>query len=122
MSTSLLYHGFGIVGYRYVSQHFEDGAVTFRIEQPRDRLRCSHCGSQEVMTQGGPDRLFRTVPIGSKPVWIQLQVPRVVCFDCGLVRQVKVGFADPMKRYTRSFERYALELSRHMTMWPSIWG
>jgi len=32
------------------------------------------------------------------------------------VRQVKIGFADPKKRYTRSFERYVLELSRHMTI------
>jgi transposase len=32
------------------------------------------------------------------------------------VRQVKIGFADPKKHYTRSFERYALELSRHMTI------
>jgi transposase len=29
---------------------------------------------------------------------------------------VKIGFADPKKRYTRSFERYALDLSRHMTI------
>ena len=41
MSTSLLYHAFGMVGYRYVSQTFEDGRVTFRIEQPREHLRCS---------------------------------------------------------------------------------
>jgi transposase len=27
-----------------------------------------------------------------------------------------VGFADPRKHYTRSFERYALDLSRHMTI------
>jgi hypothetical protein len=27
---------------------------------------------------------------------------------------VKVDFADPKKRYTRAFERYALELSQHM--------
>jgi transposase len=32
------------------------------------------------------------------------------------VRQVKVGFADPRVSYTRSFERYALELSRYMTI------
>ena len=29
---------------------------------------------------------------------------------------VKIGFADPKKHYTRSFERYALELSRCMTI------
>src|SRR5271168_2834226 len=116
MSTSLLYHGFGIVGYRYVSQSFQEGQVTFRIEQPRERRRCSQCGSAEVWDQGGVERTFRMVPIGSKPSFVQLKVPRVLCFDCGLVRQVKLGFADPKKRYTRAFERYVLELSRLMTI------
>src|SRR5271165_2538453 len=116
MSTSLLYHGFGIVGYHYVSQSFEEGQVTFRIEKPRERHRCSECGSAEVWGQGGVERTFRMVPIGSKPTFVQLKVPRVLCFDCGKVRQAKVGFADPKKRYTRAFERYVLELSRLMTI------
>jgi transposase len=116
MSTSLLYHAFGIVGYHYVSQSFQEGKVTFRIEQPRQRHRCSSCGSAEVWDQGGTERTLRMIPIGSKPTFVTLKVPRVLCFDCGLVRQVKIGFADPKKRYTRSFERYVLELSRHMTI------
>jgi transposase len=90
--------------------------VTFRIEQPRERLRCSHCGSDAVWSQGGVERTFRTVPIGAKPVLLRFKVPRVMCFDCGKVRQVKVGFAEPKKHYTRAFERYALELSRRMTI------
>ena len=116
MSTSLLYHGFGLVGYRYVRQEFQGGRVTFHIEQPRERLRCPHCRSDAVWAQGGVERTFRTVPIGGKPVLLRFKVPRVLCFDCGQVRQVKLGFADPKKRYTRAFERYALELSRHMTI------
>jgi transposase len=116
MSTSLLYHGFGIVGYRYLSQSFEEGQVTFHIEKPRERHRCSQCGSAEVWDQGGVERTFRMVPIGSKPTFVKLKVPRVLCFDCGLIRQVKLGFADPKKRYTRAFERYVLELSRLMTI------
>jgi transposase len=116
MSTSLLYHAFGIVGYRYVSQTFEGGRVTIRIEQPRERLRCPQCGGADVWAQGGEERTFRTVPIGGKPVQLRFKVPRVMCFPCFQARQVKVSFADPRKRYTRSFERYALDLSRHMTI------
>src|SRR5271157_5065916 len=116
MSTSLLYHGFGLVGYRFVRQDFFEGHVVFRIEQPRERLRCSHCHSENVWSQGGIERSFHTLPIGSKPVQIQFKVPRLLCFDCGLVRQAQLGFADPKKRYTRSLERYVLELSRLMTI------
>jgi transposase len=116
MSTSLLYHAFGLHGYRHVATQYVEGKVTFHIEQPRERLRCSHCRSAEVWAQGGVARTFRAVPIGSKPVRLHVKVPRVLCFNCGQVRQVKLGFADPKKRYTRAFERYALELSRSMTI------
>lgn len=116
MSTSLLYHRFGIVGYRYVRQTFEAGMTAFRIEQPRERLRCSACGSDEVWAQGGVERFFHALPIGNQPTFIEFKVPRVLCFACGKVRQVKIAFADPKKHYTRSFERYALDLSRHMTI------
>jgi transposase len=116
MSTSLLYHGFGLVGYRYVRQEFREGQVIFHIEQPRERLRCPQCRSEDVWAQGGVERSFRTVPIGGKPVLLRFKVPRVRCFDCDGVRQVKLGFADPKKHYTRAFERYVLELSRHMTI------
>lgn len=116
MSTTLLYHRFGIVGYRYVSQLIEPGITTFCIEQPRERLRCSHCRSEDVWAQGGVERTFRALPIGKQPTFIQFKVPRVLCFSCGKVRQVKIAFADPKKHHTRAFERYALELSRLMTI------
>lgn len=116
MSTSLLYHRFGIVGYRYVRQTFEPGLTLFRVEQPRDRLRCPACRSSRVWAQGGVERRFQTLPIGRQPTFVHLKVPRVRCLDCGTVRQAKVGFAEPKKHYTRSLQRYALELCRLMTI------
>jgi transposase len=35
---------------------------------------------------------------------------------CCLVRQVKIYFVDPRRSHTRAFERYALDLSKHMTI------
>jgi transposase len=116
MSTTLLYQAFGIAGYTYRSQHHRGGCIFLCIEQPRERLRCSQCGSPAVWVRGRQERIFRTVPIGMKPTSIVLEVPRVGCLRCHANQQVKIGFADPKKRYTRSFERYALELSRHMTI------
>jgi transposase len=116
MSTSLLYHAFGLRGYQYLSTSFQGGSVTFTIDQPRPRLRCAACGCDNVWAQGGKRRTFRTLPIGLKPTFVEFAVPRVLCFGCGLVRQVKVPFADPRRHYTHAFERYALELSRHMTI------
>src|SRR5260370_40474621 len=82
MSTTLLYHCFGVVGYHFVSQNFEAGMTTFRVEQPRERLRCSACKSSEVWAQGGVERSFRALPIGSRPTFVNLKVPRVLCFNC----------------------------------------
>jgi transposase len=39
-----------------------------------------------------------------------------LCRDCGKTRQAVIGFADPRRTYTKSFERYVLELSQHMTI------
>lgn len=116
MSTSLLYHAFGAKGYHYVSSRFEKGAVVFTIEQPSHNLRCSACGERRVIRKGKQLRRFRAVPIGSKPVFLEFAVPRVWCLVCDLIRQVKIGFASMRRRYTRGFERYALELSRHTTI------
>ena len=116
MSASILYHGFGIRGYQYERTSYDDGVVTFVISQPRDRLRCPQCGSSDVDRHGEVVRSFRLLPIGKKPVQIVLGIARVSCQKCWVTRQVKVEFADEHQRYSRSFERYVLELSRHMTI------
>jgi transposase len=116
MSASIVYHGFGIRGYQYERSFYEDGTVTFVISQARDRLRCPRCGSSHVERRGEVTRAFRLLPIGRRPVQVVLDVARVFCERCWITRQVKVGFADEHRRHTRSFERYVLELSQHMTM------
>jgi transposase len=116
MSTSLLYHAFGIRGYRYVRTEYAEGSVLFTITQNRHTLRCPACGSADVTARGGSVRLFRGLPIGNKPTLVCLTVPRVHCPACQITRQVAVPFAEPRRRHTRAFERYALELGRHMTI------
>jgi transposase len=116
MSTSLLYHAFGIRGYHYTRTDYRDGATIFTIRQEPETCRCSACGSPKVQARGQVGRRFRTVPIGHRATFVVLPIPRVECRDCGVVRQVKVPFADPRRSYTNAFERYALELSRRMTI------
>ena len=112
MSTSLLYHAFGIRGYDYVRTQYQDGQVVFTITQDPDDCRCSACGSREVISRGHAERRFRSLPIGRRTTAVVLPIPRVECTACGRVRQVKVPFADPRRSYTKSFERYVLELSK----------
>jgi transposase len=116
MSTSLLYHAFDIRGYQYVNSRYQGGAVIFKIRQEHEELRCPVCGARKVIRRGQVKRRFRTKPIGKTPVWIALAVQRVFCLLCGALRQVKVKFAHERRSYTKAFARYALELSRHMTI------
>ena len=107
MSTSLLYHSFGIVGYHYVSQRFHGGQVTFRIRQPRERLRCPQCGGDDVWVRGHEERTFRMVPIGAKPAFVTLDVARVWC----------PSGAPPAIACARS--SWALRIPRNATLAPS---
>ncbi|MCP5245441.1 MAG: ISL3 family transposase [Burkholderiales bacterium] len=116
MSTSLLYHAFGIVGYFYQSTRFIAGIIIVAIQEDRWRLRCPACRSRDVQCRGKSTRRFRTVPIGGKAVFIDLPIQRVECAKCQAVRQVKIRFADEHKRYTRAFERLVLDLSKYMTI------
>lgn len=116
MSTSLLYHGWGLRGYRELAIGFEASAIHFRVEQNAGTFRCAHCGSTRVMKAGLVPRQFRSLPIGGKPVWIDLSIQRLWCATCGKTRQAKVTFAQEARGYTHAFERYVLELSVHMTI------
>jgi transposase len=116
MSTSLLYHAFGIRGYKYARTKYENGQVIFTIYQEPETYRCCSCGSNQVISRGRVARCFRCLPIGCRATLVTFAVPRVECQRCGLVRQVDISFADPRRSYTKSFERYVLELSRRMTI------
>jgi transposase len=116
MSTSLLYHAFGVRGYEYVRTEYQGGQTIFTIRHDDKALRCPVCGSRGVRPKGRVERRFRSLPIGSRATIVVLPIPRVACDACRVVRQVAVPFADPRRSYTKAFERYALELARCMTV------
>lgn len=115
MSTSLLYHAFGIRGYQYQATKFHSGGMTIRVAQAREKLCCAACGSSKVRIVEWFERRWRTVPIGSRETWIEMSVPKVECQKCFSRRRVTVSFAEPHKQHTRAFERYVVELLRFMT-------
>jgi transposase len=115
MSTSILYHGWGVRGYVYDGSDFVEGGVVFYLRQ-KTPLRCPVCRSTQVIARGTVERRFKTVPIGLKPVTLVLPVQRVECRACRTVRQVEVQFADARRTYTKTLERYAVELCRVATI------
>jgi transposase len=116
MSTSLLYHAWGLRGYDYSSTEYREGVVIFHIHHKPEALVCSVCGADDLILRGTVEREFRALPIGGKPVRLRLPVQRVECRRCGTLRQANLGFAESRFSYTRAFERYALDLLRCATI------
>ena len=116
MSTSILYHGFRIYGYRYVSSQYQQGRL-FSPLKKRSVLCAAHRARAGMFAAVGLNCDGSIpCPIGRKQLYIRLRIPRVFYRDCSVVRQISIGFADPRRTYTRSFERYVIELSHHMTI------
>jgi transposase len=90
--------------------------MIFTIEKDPHSLRCPCCKSGQVIRRGFQTRWFHALPIGRKQIYIKLDIPRVFCRLCSFVRRITIGFADARFTYTKSFERYGVELSRHMTI------
>ena len=112
MSAALLYRVYGVRGYRYVRTNCRGAFVLIRIAHNSAKFRCSACGSARVNKAGLVPRRLRTLPIGRRPVYLELPVQRLCCKDCGQTRQTRLGFAEEGRSYTHRFERYALELGR----------
>lgn len=112
MNTSLLYHGFGIQHQEVLKTEYKHGKVYVKVKTKESKLQCSNCQGWNFIKAGVKDRLFKTLPIGGKPVYILAALQRLECKICGMIRQEHIQYAESKKTYTHSFRRYALELSR----------
>lgn len=52
------------------------------------------------------------LPVGRHKVELIVNIPRLYCKDCRTIRQPNLAFADPKKHYTRSLERFVIDLCR----------
>ena len=97
MSTSLLYHAFGLRDQEYLKTEYKEGQVIFHVKTKESKLRCSNCGSSRVKKKGTIPREFQTQSIGLKPVMLHINVQRLECEECGKRLQEKLSFADKKK-------------------------
>jgi transposase len=79
-------------------------------------MLCPVCRSRHVIRFGQTQRVFKTLPVGHKRIELVVDIPRLFCKDCGAIRQAGLDFADPKKHYTRSLERFVIDLCRMMTL------
>jgi len=116
MSTSILYHAFGIKHVKYKKTVFAAGEVRIHAETTKKLDRCPACKSSNVTRQGKKTRPLRLPPMGLVPVWLYLVVHRLECKNCGALKWQHLPFAQPRKSYTSSFRRLTLELLKFATI------
>jgi transposase len=117
MSTSLLYHAFGLKGVKYNKTKFEKGLTIIHAEVTSAIERCAACGSwKTIRRKGQKERWLRMVPIGKRQTLLRLQVWRLLCEDCGALRWPQLPFVKGKARHTRGFARFALDLVHWMTI------
>lgn len=116
ISTSFIYHAFRLHGYDYVRQDFAAGCIHLHARPKKRLVRCTCCKSRNVIRRVRHERWPRTVPIGLKPVWLCVDVPRVQCRECGRTRRIDIGIAGRRRWHARAFERFAPTLPRMATM------
>lgn len=105
-----------VEGYTIVAAEVQEGKCYLDLEPHEQHLQCSVCGSRDLVRRGTVQRQLRTLPIGRGPVLLRVPVQRVYCRRCQKLRQVALGFAEPRRSYTRSFERLVLELCEVMCL------
>lgn len=93
MSTSLLYHSFGLKGVRYKATRYQEGKIIFEAEMTKKLEVCPQCQSRKVTKEGNKVRLLHLPPIGLKPTRLRLKVYRLNCKICGAIRWPKLPFS-----------------------------
>ena len=110
---SLLYHGFGIKGYRYRRTRYEKGEIIFELE-PEERPEVPQ--GQKLMRRGFRWRDVRTVAIGLKPVVLRVKVPRWLNTTTGEEFEQSPPFVEAYTKITRKLGCLMVDLARFMTL------
>src|SRR5690606_16542905 len=92
----------------------EEGMLVVQVRVPKKgRRRCSRCNRRcPAYDQGGGRRRWRSLDLGTVPVYIEAEAPRVECKEHGVV-VAAVPWARPGSAFTREFEDQCAWLAVH---------
>ena len=116
MDVSFMYHGFGLRTVECSRTEYKDNGIVLKVQTREDKLCCPECGSKKITRNGCTVRRFRSVPIGRKPVYIDMRVQRVKCCSCGCDQQERIPFTTDKRHTTHRLERLVIDLMKVMTI------
>ena len=116
MSTSILYHAFGLKGIEYHSTRYIGNYVIFSAEMNRRKFTCPKCSAEEIIYKGWKKRWFHMPPIGRKRCILNLLLHRVQCCGCRHVWWPRLSFMLGKHGFVRSFALFVLDMLKFMTI------
>ena len=91
------------------------------MECPREKDRCSGCGSRDVIRRGSRQRQVVAPPLALQTTMLLINVPRLECRNCGRVLQAATPNVAPGCNYTRAFARLVVSLRSMMSIKGLRW-
>jgi len=79
------------------------------VHHPRASFSCPQCGDARPLYDHIPSRQWRHLDHGDFRTWVHARLPRVTCPQHG-THQALIPWALPGARYTRAFERHAIDV------------
>ena len=116
MSTSILYHAFGLKGIEYRATHFVADRIIFSAEMNDQWVRCPQCGCRDTSFKGQKRRWFFMSPIGRKKCMLELVLHRLKCRECSALWWPTLPFMIGTHRFVRSFALTVLDMLRFSTI------
>ena len=111
-----MYHGFGLRTVECSRTEYKDNGIVLNVQTREEKLCCPECKSRKIIRNGYSIRRFRCVPIGRKPVYIDMRVQRIKCRVCGCDQQESIPFATGKRHTTHRLERLVVDLMKIMTI------
>jgi transposase len=92
---------------------------------------CPECGQKLPAYDHKDERVWRHLDTMAFQTWVHARPPRVECANHG-VRQAGVPWAEPNSRFTKFFERFAIDVAKETDTkgagkilklsWDEVWG
>ena len=118
MSTSIIYHLFGVKGYDYQRLTLTKGEIKFVIKKKRGYIVCPKCKSRDIVTRGSKTRSLRALPTGHyRKLYLDVIVFMIQCKSCGARLQEDIPIIPyPKAQHTRVFEYIVCDLLEKSTI------
>jgi transposase len=116
MSTSILYHAFGLKGIRYQKTQYLGNTMIISAEMTDQYVKCPDCSHRKATYKGHKTRRFIMGHCGRKKCFLDLHLHRLKCRACGNLWWPQLPFMVGKHRFVRSFALMVLDFLQFGTI------